>query len=90
MVQPIINKQQQQGQRQLGELSGGSLFQAVAALTSMDANSEGKARKAVGQAVLENAQVRICCYMPLAAALAEEGYAHYAARQLLVTYHHNT
>ena len=79
MVQPI-HTNKQQVQRQLGELSGGSLFQAVAALALKDANSEGKLRKAVGQTVLKNTQVReLWCNMSLAVALAEEGYTHCAA-----------
>ena len=71
-----------QGQRQPGELSGGSLFQAVAALAFKDANSEGKLRKAVGQAALENAQVReLWCSMPFTVAAAEEGRTDHAACQ---------
>jgi hypothetical protein len=59
MVQPLVP--QQQGDRKnlqlQGEISGGSLFQAVAALALKDAGLEGKLRKAVGQVVLDNTQV---------------------------------
>ena len=52
----------------------------MAALAVRDASSEDKLRKAVGQAVLENAQVReLWCRMPSAA--AAEGCANCAACQ---------